>query len=206
MDIENKENKIIIPTVYGVGYIGQGKYKSKVDGKTTKEYEEWRGMLRRGFDEGYKNKYPTYKDVVIDEYFYNFQTYGLWRENNYYEIEGERMELDKDILYKGNKIYSPDTCIFVPRRINSLFIKSNSSRGDCPLGVDYVKKNNKYRARCNTLDGKKHLGLYSTPEEAFLVYKQFKEAYIKEIADEYKERIPDRLYEAMYNWIVEKDD
>ena len=194
------------PSVEGIGYIGLGKYKSKINGKQTKEYAEWNSMLKRGFNKEYKNKYSTYKNVTVDEYFHNFQNYCKWREDNYYEIEGEQMELDKDILVKDNKIYSPDTCIFVPQRINYLFIKSNAIRGNYPIGVYYYKARDKYIAKCSILTETKYLGCYNTPEEAFEVYKEFKEAYIKEVADEYKDKIPQRLYDAMYAWEVEIDD
>ena len=116
------------------------------------------------------------------------------------------MCLDKDILVKGNKEYAPDKCIFVPKRINNLFINSKTVRGNYPIGVHHDKRYNKYIARCNTSNDRKYLGCYNTPEEAFLAYKEFKEAYIKEVADEYKGCIPDRLYKAMYAWTVEEDD
>ena len=157
-----------------------------------------------------KLKKPTYKNVTVDKDFYCFQDYGAWREDNYYEVKDERMCLDKDILIKGNNIYSPDTCIFVPERINTLFIKSDAIRGDCPIGVTYRKDTNKYVAQCSikTKEGSKNkrLGSYNTPEEAFKAYKEFKEEYIKQVADEYKYYIPKELYEAMYRWEVEITD
>ena len=194
------------PSVCSVGYVGEGKYKSQINGKKTNEYKEWCSMLRRCYNEKCQNKRHTYKDVMVDEYFHNFQNFGEWFDENYYEIEGEIMDLDKDILCKGNKIYAPDKCIFVPQRINSLFVKNDVSRGDCPIGVCYHKASGKYVTQCNVEDKRKHLGYYNIPEEAFQVYKEFKEQYIKQVADEYKGRIPDRLYEAMYNWTVEITD
>lgn len=204
--LKGKVKNCYHPSVYGVGFIGNGKYKSTINGKDTNEYEEWNNMLKRCYNEEWQNKNPTYKDVIVDKYFHNFQNYGEWRENNYYEIEGEEMHLDKDILCKGNKIYAPDKCIFVPKRINTLFIKSNATRGDCPIGVSYYKASGKYRAQCQTLEGKKHLGYFNTVEEAFLAYKEFKEAYIKQVADEYKDKIPQRLYEAMYRYEIDIND
>ena len=189
------------PSVYGVGFLGQGKYKSG-----TKCYDYWVRLLQRGFDEKYKDKQPTYKDVIVNPEIYNFQDFAEWWHNNYYEIEGETMQIDKDILVKGNKEYKFDRMIFVPKRINSLFTKRDGCRGDYPIGVCYHKASGKYIAKCNTLKGTKHLGYYSTPEQAFLVYKEFKEAYIKEVADEYKDRIPKELYDAMYRWEVNIDD
>lgn len=194
------------PYIYGVGFIGQGKYKSRVDGKLTKQYDEWKSFLQRSNDEEYKIKEPTYKDTYTNEYFYNFQNYCDWREQNYYEIEGEKMQLDKDILYKGNKEYAPDKCIFVPQRINNLFTKSDAKRGTLPIGVTYDKEKSTYKAQLNTLNGHRHLGYYNSPEQAFQAYKQAKEQYIKEVADEYVGRIPDRLYKAMYAWEVDMDD
>ena len=194
------------PTIYGIGYLGQGKYKVKINDKITNEYTEWRGMLRRCYDKEFQNKHHTYKDVTVDKYFHNFQNYCKWREDNYYEIEGERMHLDKDILQKGNKIYAPDKCIFVPQRVNELFVKSDAIRGNCPIGVTYDKQINKYIASCQIEGKKKHLGCYNTSKEAFKVYKMFKEQYIKQVADEYKNRIPKELYDAMYKWEIEIDD
>lgn len=192
--------------LYNVGFIGVGKYDGCVEGKQTKIYNEWCAFMARGLDLKFKQKYPTYKDVTVDEYFHNFQNYGAWREQNYYEIEGEIMCLDKDILVKGNKVYSPDVCVFVPQRINNLFVKSDATRGEYPIGVTYDKRRDKYVAKCK-VDGKtKYLGSYNTSHNAFLAYKEFKEAYIKQVADEYKDKIPQRLYDAMYAWTVEEDD
>lgn len=110
------------------------------------------------------------------------------------------MHLDKDILVKGNKIYSPETAIFVPERINELFSKRNKNNNhnkNLPVGVT-LTKSNKFRARCNRKNGSVHLGCFDSKEEAFEAYKQFKEDYIKEVADEYKDKIPKKLYEALY--------
>ena len=121
------------------------------------------------------------------------------------------MELDKDILFKGNKIYSPNTCVFVNKTINCLFTKSNKIRGDLPIGVK-LGKNNKYVSQYSYYDFikkkkiKKGLGYYNTIEEAFNSYKIAKENNIKRVADYYKEKIPKKLYEAMYNYKVEITD
>ena len=167
-------------------------------------------MLQRCYDPKFHKKYPTYKGCKVEDYLLNFQHMGKWIENNYYEIEGETMCLDKDILCKGNKIYSRDTCVFVPQRINSLFTKCDNARGDNPIGVEDLPSGN-YRAYCNDGYSKKiGLGTYSTKEEAFQVYKEYKENLIKETIDSYEGKIPEpfysRLKEAMYNYKVEIDD
>ena len=198
---------------YGVGYIGEGKFKiHDKNGKITKCYNTWYHMLERCYDPKFHEKNPTYKGCKVYDELLNFQNFGSWFDDNYYEIDGERMCLDKDILNKGNKIYSPNTCIFVPHNINSLFIKSDKIRGDYSIGVSYHKQTEKFIAQCSVYDYEenknknKNLGLYSTPEEAFNVYKEFKENYIKEVAEYYKDKIPSKLYNAMYNYQVEITD
>ena len=167
-------------------------------------------MLQRCYDPKLQEKYSTYKGCKVEEYLLNFQHMGKWIEENYYEVPGERMHLDKDILCKGNKIYSRDTCIFVPERINTLFIKRDKSRGNSPIGVTPRESGN-YQVQCNNGYGKYiYLGTYPNKEEAFRVYKQYKEKVIKEVIDSYEGKIPEpfysRLKEAMYNYKVEIDD
>ena len=125
---------------YEVGYIGEGEYKVCENGKITRVYSTWNNMLKRCYDEKYHEKYPTYKDCEICEEWHNFQKYGKWFEENYYSIEGEKMCLDKDVLVKHNKIYSPETCIFVPERINTLFTKCDRSRGNQLLAQIIIKE------------------------------------------------------------------
>ena len=198
------------PRIFGVGYLGEGKYKTRENGKQTDEYRIWYNMLMRCYDPKIYEKYPTYKGCAVEEYLLNFQHMGEWIEENYYEVPGEKMCLDKDILHKGNKIYSRETCIFVPERINTLFVKCNKSRGKDPIGVSPRPSGN-YLAYCNNGYGKQiPLGTYSTKEEAFKVYKECKEKIIKETIDLYEGIIAEpyysRLKKAMYNYKVEITD
>lgn len=196
---------------FGIGYLGEGKYKiHDKNGKLTKCYNAWHDMLKRCYDEKFHKNHPTYINCKVAKKWLNFQNFAEWFYENYYEIEGQRMCLDKDILVKGNKIYSPDTCIFVPEKINTLFVKRNNDRGEYPIGVYYNKRDKKFKAQCNVCDLKerkrKNLGLYDSSQQAFEVYKQFKENYIKQVADEYKNKIPKKLYDAMYDYKIEIND
>lgn len=197
--------------VCDVGYIGEGEYESRENGKKTKVHNTWSHMIKRCYDKKYKEKHPTYVDCKVCEEWLNFQNFAKWYYDNYYEIEGQQMQLDKDILVKGNKVYSPDTCIFVPQAINKLFVKSNSSRGESVIGTHH-DKNDKYQVNCHLINPKtgkskgKYLGIYDTELEAFKVYKYYKEENIKEVADYYKNLIPQKLYQVLYNYEVEIDD
>ena len=197
-------------TVYQIGYLGVGPYKTKENGHSFKSYEVWKKMLQRCYDPYYINQYNTYQYCKVCDEWLNYQNFAQWFYDNYYEVGNEKMCLDKDILIKGNCIYSPEACVFVPERINELFTKSNSMRGNYPIGV--CKHGNKLQVSCSILEsGKKFnkvLGNFdiNEVEEAFLCYKRFKESYIRQIADEYENEIPYNLYLSMYNWIVEITD
>ena len=114
------------------------------------------------------------------------------------------MCLDKDILIKGNKVYSPETCVFVPTAINNLFVKKQRSRGDYPIGVRKLKQ--RYSAYLGIKGKTKTIGVYDTVEDAFFSYKSAKEVYIRQVADEYKNIIPTKLYTAMINYEVDISD
>lgn len=116
------------------------------------------------------------------------------------------MDLDKDIMVKGNKVYSPETCVFVPHTINALLSNCKQKRGKYPVGVSYDKSKGKYRAALKVGDRNIKLGHYNTAEEAFLDYIKHKEALILVTADRYKGKIPGKVHKAMVNWKIEIND
>jgi hypothetical protein len=192
-------------TVYNIGFTGEGIYKTKINGDRTKQYIKWMSMFQRCYDKKLQDKESTYKNCTVCEERHNFQNFAMWFDENYYEIDDETMCLDKDILVKGNKVYSSENCIFVPLPINVLFTKHDKSRGNYPIGVSFVKDKNKYRASCS-YNKQIYLGEYETQEEAFIIYKNYKEKIIKNIADLYKDKIPQKLYDALYKYKVEITD
>lgn len=193
-------------SVYGVGYLGIGEYKVSENKVFNIRYKHWNSMLLRCYDEKYHNKKISYKGCTVCDEWLNYQNFAKWYDENYYEVGNEKMHLDKDILHKNNKVYSPNNCIFVPEHINSLFTKRQNDRGDYPIGVSIHKKTGHFEARCSTISGRQYLGVYNTPKQAFYVYKDYKEKYIKKMADYYKDKIPIELYEAMYRYEVEITD
>lgn len=192
--------------VYGIGYVLNE--KTRINGIQKESYKIWLQMLRRCYSQKEQIRYPKYKGCMVSNEWLCYDNFKIWFDENYYTVNNEKMCLDKDILIKGNKIYSSETCCFVPNRINVLFTKSDATRGDYPIGVNWNKRVNRFRAYCQISLGKqKYLGYFDTQEDAFYKgYKPFKEDYIKEVAEEYKQDIPLRLYKAMYDWIVEVTD
>lgn len=114
------------PRLYKVGYEGEGKYLMYEHGKRTFNYNKWCHILDR--THGGKHNKPCYKDVLLDEEWFNFQNFAEWNEANYYEIEGEEMHLDKDLLSEGVKIYSPNTCVYLPKRLNEVLATEDKEK------------------------------------------------------------------------------
>ena len=177
-----------------------------VDSKPIKSYEIWVGMLRRCYDEKYILKQPTYKGCSVTPDWLYFSNFKKWFDDNYNPEIMSDWQLDKDLLIRGNKAYSPHNCCFVPQDLNLLFIKSKRIRGKLPIGVYFDKQNKSYKAYIRKYNKLIHIGYYDTIEEAFIAYKTEKEKHIKEVADKYKEVIDIRLYNVMYNYEVKLED
>lgn len=191
-------------TILGVGHMDLDLHC-----RNEKTYYTWYNMLYRCYSQNCKQRVPTYEKVRCCEewlYYSNFYRWALNQENYYNWYDNSRSGLDKDILIKHNELYAPDRCFLVPTRINTLFIKADKVRGDLPIGVRY--ENNIYRACCSVNNKIQYIGTANSPEQAFLLYKDFKEKHIKEKAKEYylKGEISRGCYEAMLNYEVDIDD
>lgn len=187
--------------IAGVGFIGVGeKYEDNIEA-----YHVWRDMLSRCYDENCCN-YKNYSDCEVCEEWFNFQNFVNWYNVNFYQVPGECVQLDKDILYKGNRIYSPETCVFVPSSINVLFTHKPIKQNNLPIGCNY--NHGKIQVTCRTNYKQTIIGRFELDDinGAFNAYKEFKEKYIKQIAEEYYYIIPDRLYHALMNYEIEIND
>ena len=169
-------------------------------------YKLWNSMFQRCYSPKIAERYPTYKDCEVCQEWLILSNFAKWvnNSNNGYQ---KGYCLDKDIIEKGNKMYSPDTCCFVPQEINKLFIKADGRRGEYPIGVSKDDRFGKFKASIK-MNSSKRLGTFDTPEEAFVAYKTAKESYIKEIANEYyyNGRITKRVYDALMRYEVEITD
>lgn len=168
-----------------------------------KAYQTWNGMLRR-CEQKYVDKYPSYIGVSASEEFRKFADFAAWA----FEQPGwgkEGWQLDKDLIVKGNKVYSPSTCVFLPRSVNMLLTKANKLRGDLPIGVKRFR-HSQFSARMK-LDGvDTRLGIFPSIDAAFQAYKKAKEANAKRIAEMHKEELDPRAYHALVSYNVEVSD
>jgi len=174
-------------------------------GNLIMEYKLWKNMLQRCFSDGLKQSRPTYEGVTCSKEWLSMTKFI----EDVSQMKGFGLigwALDKDILVKGNKLYSKDTCCFVPQEVNLLLIKCDNCRGEYPVGVCFDKASGKFKARLNINGKQKNLGYFTTPEEAFQVYKLAKEAYIKVVAQKWKHILDERVFQALMTYEVSIDD
>ena len=162
--------------VYGVG-INDADYAvteyqtTEVNGKRNYKqvwmcpyYRTWKGMLKRCYSAKYQERQPTYKGCSVSEDWWRFSNFRAWMAAQ--DFEG--MQLDKDILFEGNKVYSKETCVFVTRSVNLFTTDSGASRGEWMIGVSWRKDKDKFEAQVNNPFTKKQekLGLFIDELEA----------------------------------------
>lgn len=195
------------PSVFGVGYFGEGEYKSRDEfNEKTIHYNRWHRILDRCYRVNRSIKNRSYENTTVCSEWHNFQNFSKWFYENWKPYMDDTWHLDKDILVRDNKVYSPETCCFVPGEINNLLSVKKSNRGDYPPGVTLRKDGKRFQSRVTKYGKRVCLGYFNTPEEAFLAYKEAKEKYIKEVADKWKELIDPRVYEAMYKFEISEHD
>lgn len=193
-----KKGTILNPydkSIYGVGYSGIGSHPTRIDkNKMSLVYSIWHSLISRCYNEKMRHNFPAYENCIVCDEWHNFQVFADWYEDNYYnDNSGGRMHMDKDILITGNRLYSPETCIFVPQRINMIFMTKFNKSG-LPTGVSSYR--NKFRSKYNN----EELGIFITLDEAVKAHEDAKRIHIKQVANEYKDKIPQKLYDVLINW------
>lgn len=200
--VQDHNATVMRKTRYNVGYTGIGPYSHSTH---KNYYDKWSNMLQRCYSEDMKRREPSYSDCICCLDWQCFQNFAQWCEEN---CTNQSYSLDKDILVKHNKLYSPNTCCFVPNLINKVFVKQRTQRGLYPIGVRKEHNHDSFVAVCTNPFTKKvdHFGGFKTSEEAFYKYKEHKESIIKQLAILYKNKIADNVYQAMMNYQVEITD
>lgn len=143
-------------------------------------YRTWTSMLNRAYSPKYHATKPTYIGVTVCEEWRSFMAFRAWMM----EQDWEGKHLDKDILVPGNKVYSPDTCVFVAREVNALLLNSAASRGKWPIGVYWNKQHAKFHAEIRENGKQRSLGLFHSPHEAHLAWRKEKVRLVREAAEE----------------------
>lgn len=187
------------PSVQGKGFMGVGKFKSRVNGRPSKYYAVWQAMFTRCYSKKSLEIHPTYKGCEVDEGWWNYQNFAEWYEKN--QFSGMGYDLDKDVITQGNKTYSETTCAFIPREINSLLTKCSRAHGEVNLEGVAIRGSG-YSVQTSINGVVLFIGLFRCPQEAHQAYVVAKETYVKEVANKWRGRIDERVYEALMSWTV----
>ncbi len=158
-------------------------------------YKVWTNMMKRCYCPKYQEAMPTYKIASVHPEWFSFMNFRGWMQTQVWE----GLELDKDILSSGGKLYSKGTCCFVPRRVNSVLLINPETRGPFPIGAA-LTKTGKYQSLCKDASAKaKALGTYQTPMQAHAAWQVFKSKVIVDVANIYKEEVYGRqdVYEQL---------
>ena len=177
----------------------------KVEGAALKAYKLWCGMLDRCYSTKTHERRPRYSDCEVSEYFKTFSNFRDWcYKQTSFGAEG--FDLDKDLLIKGNSVYSEHTCCFLPQEVNKSLQKTNKLRGNLPIGVCFDKSRGNYRAAIKMYGKHINLGRFECKFKAFQAYKKAKEGYLKELAEKWKDKVDERAYDALISYQVSIDD
>ena len=186
------------PCLSEIGYIGVGNYITGTSKKHTDEYHCWRNLLDRCYTKKLSEKYPAYYDIAeCCEEWKNFQIFAEWFNDHKYDIGNERLHLDKDIKYKGNKIYSPYHCILIPQSINEQFRDSNGRKKEKDADLPYTihrTKNGMFEVSHRGVS----LGKYDNLKESIIIYENTKRKYISELVERYK-NMPEDVKQIILN-------
>jgi hypothetical protein len=185
--------------MHGVGYLGVGQYKSFSSGKKTKSYGAWQNMIGRCYNVA-DWRYPRYggRGITVCGGWHNFQTYAKWYEENY----RLGFVMDKDLRKPRSRVYSEETCEFIPQKVNKLLISNNKTRGSLPVGV--YERRGRFHTDINLGRKRKYIGSFETSEAAFSAYKRQKEDYIKVVAKECfgNNEISEEIYNTLMDWVI----
>lgn len=186
---------------YGEEFIGCGTGVSYKQNEHA--YYQWRSIIMRCYKPNWKGCAAAYKSCVMSKEWHDFEKFLEWYNAN--KIT-DTCCVDKDLLKKDNNIYCSENCCLVPQQINNAIIRQKSRRGKYPIGVHWSESHHKFGAAIAKYGKCKTLGWFNSADEAFSVYKQAKEGYLKELAELYKNQISEKVYNALNNYTVEITD
>lgn len=159
-------------------------------------YCAWDRMLSRCYDDKVHENHPTYKDCTVCDDWLAFSKFKTWMEQR----DWQGKHLDKDILVKGNKVYSPDTCVFVTRDVNAFMVDRKDSSRSLPQGVRERYKG-RFIASCKAFKSKSvDIGIFDTAEEAGDAYIKYKQQLAVHLAKlQTDERVADAIIGMWFN-------
>lgn len=184
-------------TLFGIGYLGCS------DSFATRDnyiYSKWANMMQRCYDEETHKLKPYYASCTAEIEWHNFSNYREWHKEN--AMGNMKVDLDKDILIRGNTVYGSDTCTLVSHFTNTVF---ETTRG-IDTNIAYNNTTGKYDVTMSILGKRKDVGSFDSEGEARQGFIDYKQDYIRNVAKKCEGKVPNKTYEAMLKWKVEIED
>lgn len=183
-------------TVFGIGYLGCNDADAARDNYI---YSKWANMMQRCYDEETHRIKPYYALCTAEIEFQNFSNYREWHKEN--AMGDRKVDLDKDVLIRGNTVYGSETCTLISHFTNTIF----ENRG-ADTNIVLNNDTGKYDVTMSILGKREEVGSFDTEEEAKQGFIDYKQDYIRKYAKKCKGKVPNKTYEAMVNWVVETAD
>lgn len=188
------------PVVYGFGYIGVGIYRTSYKGsrKKTLEYQAWKDMLKRCYSKKFLEKNKSYLGCSVSEEWLNFQVFAEWytKQKNY----GKGYHLDKDLLIKGNKVYSKESCSLLPVEVNTaISVRADYVERGLPECVQRTPSG-RYVVRVRSLEEGSYVGTYDDLDDATQSSLVARSLRVKELHDKYEDCLSEKQKSSLLNW------
>lgn len=184
--------------VYGVGCFGDGYYKAAIKGRVTSQYRAWSNMMSRCYSKAYKRGQQTYEGCFVCDEWLDYQNFAKWFCDH--SNDGvDNKQLDKDLIKPGNKEYSPENCVLIPKELNLFTVGRDAARGIYPIGCSFNKKLGMFESYCNHNSNRIRLGLFSDPISAHLSWYKKK----IELAHGYKD-LCDSIHPDLFSGLLRK--
>ena len=162
-------------------------------------YRTWKNMLDRCYSVKYQNKQPTYIGCTVSKEWLTFSNFRSWMMTQ----DWQDKQLDKDMLFEGNKVYSKETCVFVSGMVNNFTTDRGNDRGEFLIGVCWDKEKEKFVSKCRNPFTKKqeYLGLFTSEQEAHQAWlkRKLELAHLL-AAEQTDERVAKALIERYTNY------
>ncbi len=163
--------------VYGVGINDLTSFPTERG--TARYYQVWNALLERCYSERYQSVNPSYRGCSVSSEWIRYSNFRDWMRDQ----KHDGLVLDKDLLYPGNKLYSAETCVFIPLWVNCLLASLSSKPRSLPMGV--IARGSRFQARYKLSGKTMNLGAFDTPEAAHAAYRKRRLIHLRESAERY---------------------
>ncbi|AZF87738.1 hypothetical protein CPT_Mydo_163 [Proteus phage Mydo] len=153
------------------------------NGKMDIYYSRWKDILKRCYSDKFLSKNPSYYGCSVCKEWLTFSKFKAWLEDN--SFSGTEV-IDKDLIFRGNKVYGPQSCTLIDSYLNS-FMALGGRDKNLPHGVGLQSGNciKRYTAKISHEGKMKYIGSYLTSHEAHRAWQEQKAKIALLVSEKY---------------------